>query len=125
MASPFPGMDPYIEGQVWADFHHALIEVLREALIPQTRPYYIVRVEERVYVEHVPPGDTEYIRPDVTVLERAEREGALERPAATVTAATIMPIIVPLPVPERRREAFLTIRERESMEVITVIEVLL
>jgi len=31
---------------------------------------------------------------------------------------------VPLPAPERVREAFLTVRARESMEVITVIEVL-
>ena len=124
MASPFPGMDPYIESQAWADFHHTLIDVLRAVLVPQTRPYYIVRVEERVYVEHVPPDDTEYIRPDVTVLERAEREGLLESPAVTGMAAAITPIIVPLPVPERVREAFLTVRERESMEVITVIEVL-
>jgi hypothetical protein len=24
MPSPFPGMDPFIEGQLWDDFHHAL-----------------------------------------------------------------------------------------------------
>jgi hypothetical protein len=46
-------MDPFIESQIWEDFHHALIEVIRESLIPHTRPRYVVRVEERVYVEHI------------------------------------------------------------------------
>jgi len=63
VAAPFPGMDPYIENQCWEDFHHTLIEGLRAALVPQTRPYYIVRVEEHVYVEHVLPDDTADIRP--------------------------------------------------------------
>ena len=55
MASPFPGMAPHSESQVWTDFHHTLIDVWRAMLVPQTRPDYIVRVEERVYVAHVPP----------------------------------------------------------------------
>ena len=64
-----------IESQIWEDFHHALIEIMRESLIPHTRPRYVVRVEERVYVEHIPNGGSVFIRPDVTVLERAGSEG--------------------------------------------------
>jgi hypothetical protein len=124
MPSPFPGMDPFLENQIWEDFHHAMIEVMREVLIHQTRPRYVVRVEEHVYVEHVPDRASEHIRPDVTVLERAEREALLKSSSRTTTAAAIIPVMVPLPVPERIREAFLTIRQRQTSEVVTVIEVL-
>ncbi len=43
MPSPFPGMDPFIEGQAWQDFHTTFITVLREQLIPQVRPRYVVQ----------------------------------------------------------------------------------
>ena len=37
----------------------------------------------------------------------------------------IAPIVLTLPMPERKRQAFLTtIRERETMAVVTVLEVL-
>ena len=32
MPSPFPGMDPYIEGSVWEDFHADFMSALRELL---------------------------------------------------------------------------------------------
>ena len=117
-------MDPFIESQIWEDFHHALIEVVRESLIPHTRPRYVVRVEERVYVEHILHSDSMFIRPDVTVLERVGSEASLESTGATGTSTVVTPVIRHLPVPEQVREAFLTIRERETTEVVTVIEVL-
>jgi hypothetical protein len=117
-------MDPCIESQLWEDFHHAVIEVVRETLIPQTRPRYVVRVEERVYVEHMPHSGLAFIRPAVTVLERTGRMEASEGSAAAAAPVAVAPVILHVPVPERVREAFLTIRERETMEVVTVIEVL-
>jgi uncharacterized protein DUF4058 len=122
--SPFPGMDPFIESQIWENFHHALIEVMRESLIPHTRPRYVVRVEERVYVEHIPSSGSMCIRPDVTVLERAGSEDTLESTGSMAASAIVTPVIRHLPVPEQIREAFLTIRERGTMEVVTVIAVL-
>lgn len=123
MPSPFPGMDPYIEGGGWEDFYVTLMTVLREALVPQIRPRFVVRVEERVYVEHLPAKeDMTHIRPDVTILESMER--AESHAATTATATAVAPVMVALPQPERVREVFLTIRERESLDVLTVIEVL-
>ena len=55
MPSPFPGMDPFLEGQEWEDFHTTLNTVIREQLIGPLEPCYIVRVERRVYVEG--PGE--------------------------------------------------------------------
>jgi hypothetical protein len=60
----------------------------------------------------------------VTVLERAGSEAPLGSTGAAATPTVITPVIRHLPVPEQVREAFLTIRERETMEVVTVIEVL-
>jgi hypothetical protein len=118
-------MDPFIEGQVWEDFHVGLIAGIKEALVPQVRPRYVVRVERRVYLEHSPEERAAFISPDVMVLERSQepsphREGA----GGTATLAAVTPVVLSVPMPERRREAFLTVRERESMEVITVLAVL-
>ena len=34
MPSPFPGMDPYLEGYLWPDVHSALASKIRQTLIP-------------------------------------------------------------------------------------------
>lgn len=62
MPSPFPGMDPYIETRGWEDFHLTMITGLREELVPQVRPRYVVRVEERVYVETMTLPQPERVR---------------------------------------------------------------
>jgi len=124
MPSPFPGMDPFIEGQKWADFHHECIAVIRESLVRYVRPRYEVSVEERIYIEHGPHERADLIRPDVTVSEQRASESASERPVTSGTAIAVAPVVLHVPMPERVREAFLTIRERETMEVVTVIEVL-
>jgi hypothetical protein len=126
MPSPFPGVDPFIEGPEWEDFHHHLIEEIHRALVPRVRPRYVVRVERRVYVEHDidPPHRT--IRPDVTLLRDAVRSARGEGSAATATIVEteIAPVECTLAMPEDMSEAYLTIRERETMQVVTVIEVL-
>jgi hypothetical protein len=107
VACPFPGMDPFIESQAWKDCHHALISVIREALTRRVVPRYVVRVEERVYLEHQPEDLRGVIEPGVVVVEP-------HWPSVTHS----------VPTPERARQGFLTIRVRETMDVVTVIEVL-
>lgn len=122
MPSPLPGMDPFLEGEEWEDFHTTFHTVLREKLSPRLEPQYLVRVETRVYVEH--PGDD---RPQTRRLDVAllRDEGAGE-PAVAVGAAvaTVTPVACILPMPEERRETYLVIRERQSREIITVIDTL-
>ena len=43
---------------------------------------------------------------------------------STTTATTLAPAIYTLPFPRRRRQRFLTIRDREFRRVVTVIELL-
>lgn len=124
MPSPFPGMDPFIEGQKWVDFHHKLIAVMSEFLVPCVRPRYEVSVEERVYVEHAPNGHLELIRPDVTVLEREGQEAPSKKAFAVATIVAVAPVVLTLPMPEHRREAFLSIRNHETEERVAIVEVL-
>src|SRR5947209_59877 len=124
MPSPFPGMDPFIEDQKWEDFHTTLIVEIRSALAPRVAPHYVVEVEERVYLEHTPERRGRLIVPDVAVLETSEPPRPTAGGTATAVAVQIAPAIRTLPMPERVREPFLTLRDRATREVVTVIEVL-
>lgn len=124
MPSSFPGMDPFLEDQAWRDFHHAMIEVIRELLTRRVVPRYVVRVEERVYLEHQPEEQPGFIEPDVLVVEPPAPSLPSRSGPATATVTAIAPVILTVPMPERQREAFLTVRLRETMDVVTVIEVL-
>jgi hypothetical protein len=124
MPSVFPGMDPYIEGQEWEDFHHHFIEALHNALLPQVRPSYVVRVEKRIYVEHQVEGVFRSIRPDLAVVEEPSSNVPLRGAGAAREHTSLAPVMLTVPLPEEIREAYLVIRSRQSLEVVTVIEVL-
>ena len=54
MPSPFPGMDPYLEGALWTTLHHGLgTEIVRQ-LAPKLRPNYIALPVERFVMEISP-----------------------------------------------------------------------
>jgi hypothetical protein len=36
--SPFPGMDPYLEGELWQEFHDTLAHQIRGQLLPLLPP---------------------------------------------------------------------------------------
>jgi hypothetical protein len=114
-------MDPFVEDQVWPDFHHDFISGIREALSPALRPRYVARIEERVYLQYEPYDTPGPVRPDVTVLREMSCE---TRGGGTATAVMIEPLLVPLPMPEEVKEAYLEVRLRETHEVVAVIEVL-
>src|SRR5881396_2152160 len=42
MPSPFPGMDPYLEGELWTTVHFSLSADIVRQLAPQLRPRYLV-----------------------------------------------------------------------------------
>ena len=43
MPSPFPGMDPYLEGTEWQSFHADLCSQMGRQLAPLLQPKYIPR----------------------------------------------------------------------------------
>lgn len=138
MSSPFPGMDPFIEGQRWWQFHGAFIHAIQEALIPQLVPRYIAVVEERVYLEWFPEPPEELViapirhrEPDVAVIE-TQPSGAVAVATQAVTEILIDPerakgateVELMEPTSEAYRERFVEIRVRETGELVTVIELL-
>jgi hypothetical protein len=123
MPSPFPGMNPYLErSNTWADFHDAYLVELRNALIRQVRPNYIVKIEEYVYLHDV--GDDaenrERVgRPDVGVIANRDTNiksssALLEGPTAVETPPNI----------ELDRVSYLEVRDRDNRTLITAIELL-
>jgi Protein of unknown function (DUF4058) len=123
MPSPFPGMDPFIESQRWRDFHTTLITVIREMLIPRVRPRYVVEVEEYVYLAREKEDPDRLIEPDLAIVD-TDRDWSASSRSAGSAAVAIQPVVHTVPVPQRFRQAFLTIRSRESQNVVTVIELL-
>lgn len=122
MPSVFPGVDPFIEGYEWDDFHPNMISGIQAALIPTLRPAYSVRTERRVYVEH-PFREPEIIRPDLTILEHPRR--AAERFARSqANAAVLEPVDCQMPLPVEMQEKYLVIRRLNAPEIVTVIELL-
>ena len=54
MASPFPGMNPYLEHpNIWDDFHASLATEIRNQLAPNLRPRYFAALIPRVTYDEV------------------------------------------------------------------------
>ena len=103
MPSPFPGMDPYLEGHLWPDVHQALASKLRQQLAPLVRPRYIVRLAVYVVEDTTPEGEIGIMYPDVEVIKaRPRRPSPLEAPggmaeAETTARRTTASLTIPLP----------------------------
>jgi hypothetical protein len=114
-------MNPYLEQPgVWHDFHQALILAIRNAITPQIRPGYVAKIEDHIYI-HELASEERYLlgRSDVSVVKSGER----------VPVATAHTIVAPaygriLPNVDQIHESYIEIRDRESQELTTVIEIL-
>ena len=120
MPSPFPGMDPFIEDQKWRDFHHSIISEIRNVLMLQVRPRYVVDVEVDIYVARDDGTPVRLVIPDVSVSRGTDWTNDRDGGVAVATE----PIVVTLPMTEPLEIAYLAIRTREGAETVTVIEVL-
>lgn len=125
MASPFPGMDPYLEAPaIWPDVHHELISQIRSALNPSLRPHYVARVELRVYVTSQDDPGIEVIVPDVRI-EATNKTGSKKIKHTHGAAVAVMePEIIPYLIDDEIKEARLEIRHRDSGDLVAIIEVL-
>src|SRR5262245_59262059 len=88
MANPFPGMDPYLEGDLWPSVHLDLSAEIVRTLAPRLRPkYYVLNGHRFGLGLEEANGSTEKRLPDVGVLGGDE----VARPAAVpaVTAPLV------------------------------------
>lgn len=119
MPSPFPGMNPYLErATAWESFHPNFITTAQFHLAAQLRPEYAVRIENRVYI-HEPPADRRFLgHTDLGIL----RPGGSTTGVTTLDAAPVQ--ITIMDTVDIERIGYLTIRDRDNNELITVIELL-
>jgi hypothetical protein len=122
MPSPFPGIDPYLEGPHWPDFHDTFITYARDEIQPQLTDRYIARVNDRVVLA---AGERAVI-PDVTVVRRPVlRETATTKYSAPAEDGIAFddPTIYNSPLDDIR-EPYIEIRDRHGECVVTTVELL-
>lgn len=122
MPSPFPGMDPYLEGSLWTAFHVTFaIEIVRQ-IAPQLRPRYLALPVERVVFEEVTDVavTTTSLYPDVSVVSPSPPPEPTMGGASTVLAPPLqMATVVPQAVPHVSIE----IRDVAQRRLVTAIEI--
>src|SRR3712207_4056371 len=100
MPSPFPGMDPYLEGSLWTSVHTQLSVEIARQLAPRLRPRYLALTTERFVVETsdgVAVTRTD-IYPDVGLAKarpRSDQEGTGGIATAPLQLVTMMPAAIP------------------------------
>lgn len=125
MPTPFPGMDPYLEqSRYWHQVHTTLLVDIQRYLTRLLRPRYFVEIDQRTYLAVLPPQHTGI--PDVLILSPWEQPQPSSPVTVTTPQLTFKPITADLPMlePEEVVERYLQIRQVDSEEIITVIELL-
>ncbi len=124
MPSPFPGMDPYLEGYLWPDVHSALASKIRQSLTPLLRPKYAARLEVYMAEDPFPEGEIGILYPDVEVVETPQRQRLTQ--SLDSGTLTITPPALALPVTQsvQIRLTSVEIRATANNKLITSIEIL-
>ncbi len=120
MANPFPGMDPYLEGDLWTTVHTDLCGEIARQLAPKLRPKYVALSTRRVIL--APPDESERV-----VQQRFTDVGILANqsaPSSPNTAVVAAPLILPANFPEPIPHVSVEIRDVAERRLVTCIEVL-
>lgn len=123
MASPFPGMDPYIEARrEWPDFHNSLAEVLRTELNAQLAAnYYAVTTTYATYdIIQVAQQERRSISPDVSVWQTKPAPP----PAGSVAVVDPPTAKSSVPLEVEVRIANVEVHETGTDRLVTAIEIL-
>lgn len=121
MPSPFPGMDPYLEGDLWTSVHAQLGAEVARQLMPRLRPRYAALTEKRYVVTSHEDAEVsiEGRYPDVGVVETATSPTS-GLGLAIATAPLQMMTAWPDPVPH----TWVEIRDTATRRLVTAIEFL-
>lgn len=124
MPSPFPGMDPYLEGNEWTSFHAMFSSEIARLLSPKLRPRYVALPMRRSIADTpddlVITAKSDNIYPDVGVVERSPvpmpTNGEVAVLEPTMQVATTMPEMVP--------QVYIEIQDVEERQLVTLIELI-
>lgn len=116
-------MNPYLEHpHVWHDFHQQFCIDCRTALLSAIAPKYYCRLDENIYLHDLSDEpDLSLVQADVAIIETATANVPSTDSTAHIAAPIHGRIVTQTDV---EREVFLEIRDRETSELITVIELL-
>lgn len=124
MKSPFPGMDPYLEGYLWPDVHNRLATVITELLAPRIAPKYVARLELYTVEDSSPESEVGIMYPDVEIFQarRWMREPSVaygdaliaDEPNVIVSSNVLIQVRIPV----------VEIRDVSKNRLITAIEIL-
>lgn len=129
MSSPFPGMDPYLEGEMWQEFHGTLANAIRQQLLSVLPPKYVALLSKR-YALYSPtvslldlPNEICAIYPDGGVAKTSPR---LAEAVAVYDTHTITPPSIQLPSIMAEEVPLLGIEVQDvaSRRLVTAIEIL-
>ncbi len=115
-------MDPYLEqADAWHSFHESFCPAILEMLVPQIRPKYIAKIDEHVYLHELSAEEGQFFgRGDVT-LHHSPNESSLNRSATTLLPSVLGSVRLTV---DEERLSFIRILDRETRDVVTVIELL-
>src|SRR5438874_141774 len=123
MPSPFPGMDPYLEGDLWTTVHSQLAAEIARQLAPKIAPRYVARTEKRFVI--AAPDDLEEaeisIYTDVGV--RTAKAGQKAKGFAA-PAGLDAPLVMPTIMEEKAPHYWVEIRDARRRTLVTAIELL-
>jgi hypothetical protein len=122
MASPFPGMDPYLE-QFWGDIHQTLITYARDQLNARLPSELRARVQERVFVES-PLALQRVVYPDIRVAPKRGKPARTKKATQKSSIAVAEPLRIRLQAEPVTQGYIEIIDVATRRRVITVIEVL-
>lgn len=126
MAYIFPGMDPYLEGYLWSDVHHAMAYKIREQLTPLLRPKYVARLEHYAVEDTDPEKDVGIVYLDVGILFRHKKSQSKELVFEDGNTQILSPVSVSVPAltSVKVRIPTVEIRDAANNRLVTVIEIL-
>ncbi len=130
MPSPFPGMDPYLEGALWPDVHATLIVGIRAALVAKLPTGYFANIDQYLWLGE---GDEDSAakkrsrrgKPDTFVTNgrhgKAEKSG--EKGVAVAVADPTLRVKLPNST-RAKRKRYIRLIDAGNRHVVTVIELL-
>lgn len=122
MPSPFPGMDPYLEGSHWTSVHHELSSQIARQLVPKVSPKYIVRTVERFVTEVL--DDVKITRADIYPDVGVSETQTIYQLEADRTTWDNLPLQLTTLIPTRVPHVSVEIRDVAERELVTGIEVI-
>lgn len=119
MPSPFPGMDPYLEGDDWTSFHAYLATEIARQLSPRIRPKYVALPQKRFDVAEEDSIAIETIYPDVGV---SAVDSAVREPIGQAVA--MAPCVLEAVMERQVPHTWVEIRDTAGRMLVTTIEIL-